>query len=108
MRKFKTFESMMKSQGGIKPSDVKYPKKNNDFEEVGEYLAVSAHYKSVDMAQEWARKNGLFIVTETIEDGEEDNETFFGYVRGLAFVNRERYFFTRKNDDFCFCETVKF
>lgn len=108
MRKFKTFEGMMKAQGGIKPNDVKYPSKNKNFEIVGDYLALSAHWGTVDMAQEWAKKNGLYIVTETIEDGEEDSETFYGYIRGLAFVNRERYFFTRKNDDFCFCETVKF
>ncbi len=102
MKDFKSFTEMMEDQEGARPEEFAIPWKDSDFEIVGDYIAVYAHSQSVEKAKKFAEDNNLYVLTETIEDGEEDSE--WSYSRGFSWVNRERFFFTKKNDDFCFAE----
>ena len=101
MKDFKNFDEMMEDQGGAKDTEVPTPWGDSDFEMVGDFIAIYAHSQSVAKAQDFAKRNNLFVVTETITDNDND-ESVFSYSRGFSYVNRERFFFTRKNDDFCF------
>jgi len=105
MKEFNSFDEMMEDQQGARPEDFAIPWGDHDFEIVGDYIAIYAHSESTAKALNFAKENGLHALTEVI--GENDNdETVFGYIRGLSWVNRERYFFTKKDDDFCFDEVV--
>ncbi len=104
VKNFETFEQMMEDQGGAKVTEYPTPWDNDpDFEIVGDYIALYAHAGSKLQAIEFAKDNNLHVVTETLGDNEND-ECQFSYFRGFAWINRERYFFTKKNDDFCFDE----
>jgi hypothetical protein len=105
MKDFNSFDEMMEDQEGARPEDFAIPWGDKDFEIVNDYIAIYAHGGSKEKAIKFAQENNLFVLTETIGDNEED-ETSFSYCRGFAWINRERYFFTRKNDDFFFDEVV--
>ena len=92
---------MMQDQGGAKDTQYPTPWGDSDFEMVNDYVAIYAHSGSKIKAEDFAKKNNLHVLTETINDNEDD-QSVFSYSRGFAWVNRERYFFTAKNDEFCF------
>ncbi len=104
MKDFKAFDEMMDDQEGAKPEDFAIPWSDPDFEIVGDYIAVYAHARGKEKAKNFALQNNLHVLTELLGDCSETDETTFSYVRGFAWINRERYFFTKKNDDFCFDE----
>ena len=94
---FTDFDDMMKHQKGVRASEFKKLIGTDDFEEHNDYLMMEAHAGSTTIAISFALKNKLYIITECIYDGDEG--TTFSFSRGLRYVNRERYYFTRKNDD---------
>lgn len=106
MKDFKDFTEMMEDQEGARPEEFAIPWGDKDFEIVNDYIAIYAHGSSKEKAIKFAQDNKLHVLTELIGDTEEADESIFSYVRGFAWINRERWFFTKKDDDFCFDEVV--
>jgi hypothetical protein len=102
--KFKTFDQMMGSLGGYKFKDSDEISKNEFAEEVGGFLAISANNFSQSIAVDFAKQNGLSVVTECL--GDDGDDVVYSYSNGLHFINRERYFFVKKDIDFYFEENV--
>jgi hypothetical protein len=102
---FKSFDEMMEKLGGVKFDGRTSISKDDDAEEVGGYLALFAHSGSVKKAEHYAKMNKLFIVTESIYDSD-NGDVVYSYSSGIHYVNRERFFFVKKDVDFIFEEQI--
>jgi hypothetical protein len=104
--KFKDFEEMMEELGGLEYDDLLA---DDDCEEINGYLAMHANSQTALKALVFAEKHKLQVITESIfDDYEDDNILWYTYCNGFSIVNRERYFFVKKQKDFICEEKVDF
>ena len=105
---FKDFEEMMEELDGLKYDNL-LAKDEDSCEDINGYLAMYATSQTAYKALAFAEKHKLQVITESIfDDYEDDNILWYTYRNGFSIVNRERYFFVKKQKDFICEEKVDF